>query len=118
MLIPPSPGVPPTGAAVLLVLLPLVATGIARQVRATTRAMLDGLQLRLGTTIQILVVEEENNPDVVRSFRVTGLPTFLLLRQGIELWRQPGLPEGEFIVEQLLRRLHLASGQATPNDVI
>lgn len=106
----PPPGLPPADAAVLLVLLPLGATGVARQVRTTTRAMLDGLQRRLGTTIQVLAVEEENDPDVVRSFRVMGLPSFLLLQQGIELWRQPGLPEGEFIVEQLLHRLHLTRG--------
>lgn len=104
---PPSP--PPAEAAVLLVLLPLAATGSARQGRATTRAMLEGLQHRLGTRVHVLVVEEENDPDVVRSFRVPNLPSFLLLRQGLELWRQPGLPEGESIVEQLLHHLQVAS---------
>ncbi|MGI4742422.1 MAG: thioredoxin family protein [Janthinobacterium lividum] len=95
---PPSP--PP---AVLLLLLPRGATGGPRQ------AMLDELRHRLGAAIQVLVVDEENDPDVVRSFRVTRLPSFLLLRQGIELWRQPGLPEGELIVEQLFDRLRLAT---------
>lgn len=111
MLVPPPARLPPADAAVLLVLLPLVAAGGVPQVRATTRTKLAALQHRLGTAIRILVVEEDSDPDVVRSFRVSALPAFLLVRQGIELWRQPGLPEGDFVVEQLLRR---ASGPAAP----
>lgn len=105
MLVSASSHLPPANAAVLLVLLPLAAGG-AQQGRAGIRAMLDKLQHRLGTAIQILVVDEENDPDVVRSFRVPVLPAFLLVRQGIELWRQPGLPEGESIAEQLLQRVY------------
>lgn len=112
MLVSPPPRLSPPDAAVLLVLLPLVAAGVAQPVRATTRGMLDQLQQRLGTAIQVLVVDEASDPDVVRSFRVPALPAFLLVRQGIELWRQPGLPEGETIVEQLLQRVGWPGSQA------
>lgn len=107
MLVSSPPRLPPADAAVLLVLLPLVVAGVAQQVQAATRVMLDKLQQRLGTAIQVLVVDEANDPDVVRSFRVPTLPAFLLVQQGIELWRQPGLPEGGAIVEQLLQRVGL-----------
>ena len=103
MLVAAPPHLPPADAAVLLVLLPLAA-GVAQPVPASTRTMLDKLQFRLGTVIRVLVVDEENDPDVVRSFRVAALPAFLLVRQGVELWRQTGLPEGELIAEQLLQR--------------
>lgn len=107
---PPAARLPPADAAVLVVLLPLAAASVTQPVRA----MLDGLQRQLGMAIRILVVDEGNDPDVVRSFRVPALPAFLLVRRGIELWRQPGLPEGELVVEHLLR---LASGQAAPGSV-
>lgn len=105
MLVSLPPRLPPPDAAVLLVLLPLVAAGVAQPGRASTRAMLDQLQQQLGPAIQVLVVDEATDLDVVRSFRVPTLPAFLLMRQGLELWRQPGLPEGEAIVEQLLQRV-------------
>lgn len=113
MLVTP-PRLPPAPTAVLLVLLPLMAAGVAQQVRATTRTLLDALQRRLGTQVQVLVVEEESDPDVVRSFWAEPLPAFLLVRQGVELWRQPGLPEGEHLAEQLLHRLGLAANPAAP----
>lgn len=57
-------------------------------------------------------MDEANDPGVVRSFRLPTLPSFLLGRQGTELWRQPGLPKGEAIVEQLLQRVALPGNQA------
>ncbi|RYY21549.1 MAG: thioredoxin [Cytophagaceae bacterium] len=111
MLVSSPPRLAPPDAAVLLVLLPLVAAGVAQQVRASTRMMLDKLQQRLGPAIQVLVVDEASDPDVVRSFRVPTLPAFLLVRQGIELWRQPGLPEGETIAEEMLQRVGIPGGQ-------
>ncbi|RZL07529.1 MAG: thioredoxin [Hymenobacter sp.] len=105
MLVPSLPRLPSTAAPLLLVLLPLVAAEVAQQVRAATRTMLDTLQQRLGIPIQLLVVDEANDPDVVRSFRLPVLPAFLLMRQGAELWRQPGLPEGELIIEELFQRV-------------
>lgn len=90
-------------AAVLLVLLPPVGT--AQPVRAATLAALQGLQQRLGSVIRVLSVDEASHPAVVRSFQPADLPAFVLVRRGVELWRQQGLPEGEFIVGQLLARL-------------
>ena len=90
-------------AAVLLVLLPTVGTAL--QVRAATLAALQVLQQRLGSVIRVLSVDDTTHPVVVHSFRATTLPAFVLVRQGVELWRQQGLPEGEFIVPQLLARL-------------
>ncbi len=92
-----------TDAAVLLVLLPPVGT--ARPVRAATLAALQALQQQLGNVIRVLSVDEASHPAVVYSFQATTLPAFVLVRQGVELWRQQGLPEGEFIVAQLLDKL-------------
>ena len=45
-----------------------------------------------------------SHPAVVRSFDGKGLPAFVLLKHGIEVWRQQGLPEGESIVAELLSK--------------
>lgn len=102
-LTPPPTSNPAADAAVLLVLLPTVGT--APPVRAATLAALQVLQQQLGSTIRVLSVADDNHPAVVRSFQPADLPAFVLIRQGVELWYQQGLPEGEFIVAQLLARL-------------
>ena len=93
----------PADAATLLVLLPPVGT--APQVRVATLAALKALQRELGTAIRVLTVDELSHPVVVRSFHATDLPCFVLMQQGVELWRQGGLPEGAAIVPLLLSKL-------------
>lgn len=97
----------PADAATLLVLLPPVGT--APQARAATLAALAALQRELGAAIRVLMVDEGSHPFVVRTFHATDLPCFVLMRQGVELWRQGGLPEGEAIGQQLLEKLGPAS---------
>jgi len=94
---------PPPDATVLLVLLPPVGT--ARPVRAATLAALQALQQQLGSAIRVLTVDEGSHPVVVHSFAPGELPAFVQVRRGVELWRQHGLPEGEFIVAELLSKL-------------
>jgi len=90
---------------VLLVLLPK-ANGEGKSAQlATTNASLDYLQHQLGPAIRILRIDEASHPAVVRSFHATQLPAFVLLRQGIELWRHQGLTEGESIVPLLLGKI-------------
>ena len=88
----------------LLVLLP-AATGAARLTRATTLAGLSALQRQLGPAIQVLQIDEATHPAVVRSFDGRTLPAFVLLRHGVELWRQAGLPNSQGIAALLLSKL-------------
>ena len=76
--------------------------------RAATLAAVQALQQRLGSVIQVLLVDENSHPTVVRSFQPADLPAFVLVRQGAERWRQQGLPEDEFTVPQLLAWLALS----------
>ncbi|GAA4012022.1 hypothetical protein GCM10022408_25750 [Hymenobacter fastidiosus] len=91
----------------LLVLLPPVGT--APQVRVATLAALAALQRELGAAIRVLTVDEASHPSVVHSFQATDLPCFVLVRQGVELLREGGLPEGGAIVPRLLSKLGSAS---------
>lgn len=92
----------------LLVLLPTVGPGTQQEtplVRSATNLLLKGLQLRLGAAIRVLKVDETSHPAVVHAFDGRGVPAFVLLRGGAELWRQQGLPEGEPMAALLLRKL-------------
>jgi hypothetical protein len=103
----------PTHPAMLLVLLPIVSPGIQQEtplVRSATNLLLQGLQLELGTAIRILKVDEATHPAVVQAFDGRGGPAFVLLRDGAELWRQQGLPEGAPMAALLLSKLAEAGG--------
>jgi hypothetical protein len=96
-----------SAAIVLLVLLPPAAS-TASQI--TTRAALHALQQQLGAAIRVLRVDEATHPDVVRSFDGQGLPAWVLMRHGVELWRQPGLPTGAATVALILSKLGPPAG--------
>lgn len=98
----------PVHPAMLLVLLPTVGHGAAQETpgaRTITNSLLKELQAELGTAIRVLKVDEGTHPGVVRAFDGRGVPAFVLLRDGAELWRQQGLPEGEPMAALLLRKL-------------
>jgi hypothetical protein len=100
-------------AAVLLVLLPRVGMDQAEQTpaeRAETLVLLSDLQQSLGTAIRVLRIDEASHPAVVHSFDERGLPAFVLIREGAELWRQQGLPQGKQMAALLLSKL-LPAGQ-------
>ncbi|MBT2558683.1 thioredoxin [Hymenobacter sp. ISL-91] len=87
-------------ATVLLVLLPLAGAG---QAPALSAGALRALQARLGPGVRVLKIDEATHPTVVRSFsgQPAALPACVLVRQGVELWRQPGLPQAEAIEARL-----------------
>lgn len=89
----------------LLVLLP-VAGSEGQQEQTSTTTLLNYLQGRLNPVIRVLRINEASHPTVVRSFHTTQLPAFVLVRQGVELWRQQGVPDGEALVRMLLSKVN------------
>jgi thioredoxin-like negative regulator of GroEL len=92
----------------LLVLLPTVGPGPRQETplaRTATVLLLEGLQQELGTAIRVLKVDEASHPAVVHAFAGQGLPAFVLLRDGAELYRQQGLPQGALMAALLLSKL-------------
>ncbi len=105
----------PVHPAMLLVLLPTVGPGEKQetpQARTATNLMLQGLQTALGAAIRVLKVDEATHPGVVRAFDGRGVPAFVLLRDGAELWRQQGLPEGKPMAALLISKLAAATPAA------
>ncbi|WBA43017.1 hypothetical protein [Hymenobacter canadensis] len=87
---PVAPELP--AAAVLLVLLPALPVSPQAAGPAFSAPDLAALQRRLGTAVQVMQINEGAFPAVVHSFAPEQLPTCVLLHQGVELWRQPGMP--------------------------
>ncbi|GAB3841162.1 YbbN family protein [Hymenobacter jeollabukensis] len=99
---------PPTYVAMLLVLLPAADPQegqLGPAVRLQTLALLQALQQQVAPFIRVLRIDQATYPAVVRSFDGRGVPAFVLVRDGVELWRQQGLPEGEQIAQLLLSKL-------------
>ncbi|AII53921.1 hypothetical protein [Hymenobacter sp. APR13] len=92
------PGYPPPAApelpaaAVLLVLLPASSFSTPAAGPGFSASDLEALQRRLGAAVQVMQINEAAFPAVVHSFAPEQLPTCVLLHQGVELWRQPGMP--------------------------
>jgi hypothetical protein len=105
----------PGHPAMLLVLLPTVGLGNQQETppgREATVLLLRSLQLELGTAIRVLRVDEDSHPAVVRAFDSRGVPAFVLLRDGVELYRQQGLPVGAQMAALLLSKLQEATSSA------
>lgn len=99
----------------LLVLLPTVGPGARQETqltRTTTNLMLKALQLQLGAAVRVLTVDEASHRAVVHAFGGRGVPAFVLLRDGEELYRQQGLPEGAPMAALLLGKLAEAAPPA------
>lgn len=53
--------------------------------------VLDDLQAELGDRVRIHKIDVDEQTDLAVNLKVMGVPTFVLFRNGEELWRQPGV---------------------------
>ena len=55
--------------------------------------ILDQLKDQMGSKVRILKIDVDKNQDVAEKFKVRGVPTFVLFKNGEILWRQSGVIE-------------------------
>jgi len=53
--------------------------------------VLDELKAELGERVHIVTIDVDQDTDLAVQMKVMGVPTFMLYRNGQELWRQPGV---------------------------
>ncbi|GAB3914593.1 hypothetical protein GCM10028803_60280 [Larkinella knui] len=94
------PLIVPAKTAVLLVFVPNVLTQ-----RAGVNQLLERVGAELGDLIRITRVDQAVHPEVVRSFGVHQVPSFILLKQGIEIWRQNGPLDSRELIRLLSAQL-------------
>ena len=82
--------------------------------QAVSSALAKSVQAQLGNLVRVLRIGEADHPDVVQSFAITQLPAFVLIRRGVELWRQQGPMEETTLVEGIRRLLPVDSVNSQP----
>jgi thioredoxin 1 len=68
--------------------------------------ILNQLKANMGSSLRILKIDVDKNPDVASKYQVRGVPTLLLMRSGKILWKQSGvLQAGELqqVIEHHLK---------------
>ena len=68
--------------------------------------ILNQLKANMGSSLRILKIDVDKNPDVASRYQVRGVPTLLLMRSGKILWKQSGvLQAGELqqVIEHHLK---------------
>lgn len=98
------PALMPDRLAALLVFLP--SARLAPQQRAVIIGLVDMLQQRLGEAVRILKIDDSSHADVVQSFGISQFPAFVLVRRGVELWRQEGPADAETVTQATCRLLN------------
>ncbi|MFD1144698.1 thioredoxin family protein [Larkinella insperata] len=99
-----QPLIVPAKTAVLLVFVP---DSLTQQI--VVNRLLERVGAELGDVVRITRVDQVVHPEVVRSFGVQQLPSFILLRQGAEIWRHNGLPDLADLMRLLTERLQEAT---------
>lgn len=97
--------VPFTARSAVLLIFFMPPTLTNRPERASLMRLADSLQKQFSGLLRVLRIDEANHPDVVQSFIITQTPAFVLVRQGVELWRQEGLSDEAAFVGVILALL-------------
>ncbi|HVW15549.1 MAG TPA: thioredoxin [Mucilaginibacter sp.] len=55
------------------------------------KPILEELKRELGERVKIIKVDVDKNPQAARNFKISGVPTLMLFRNGKQEWRQSGV---------------------------
>ncbi|EDM35136.1 thioredoxin C-2 [Pedobacter sp. BAL39] len=69
----------------------------------TMAPILDDLKKKVGSDATILKIDVDKNPAAASSYRVQGVPTLILFKEGKILWRQSGVVPSSHL-EQLINQ--------------
>lgn len=63
--------------------------------------ILDELKQKMGDRAHIIKIDVDKNPGAAQSFRVQGVPTLVVMKQGNVVWRQSGVVPADSLAEIL-----------------
>ena len=64
--------------------------------------ILEQLKSEMGEAVRIVKIDVDRNPEVARKYRIQGVPTLAIFKNGQLLWRQSGVQQA-FQLKQALQ---------------
>jgi len=65
------------------------------------RPVLKDVKSELGEKVAIIKINVDKNQTLAQKFQIRGVPTFMIFKNGKQLWRQSGVLNKENLVEVL-----------------
>ncbi len=71
----------------------------------TMSPILKDVKSNLNSSVRIIKIDIDKNPKVAQKFQVRGVPTFILFKEGKQLWRESGVIQANDFTNLLKSKL-------------
>lgn len=73
--------------------------------------ILEQVKNRMGDKVNILKVDIDQNQALAQQYRVSSVPTLILFKNGMAIWRTVGVQQEELLVQKLTDHLETKSDE-------
>jgi len=73
--------------------------------------ILEQVKNRMGDKVNILKVDIDQNQALAQQYRVSSVPTLILFKNGMAVWRTVGVQQEELLVQKLTDHLETKSDE-------